>query len=445
MKVLCLVVFLAALSFAEVSDPLAKAYEALKSKDYDQAIPAFLQAIAANPGRADIRKDLAYTFLKVGESEAARDQFGEALRLTPSDSHLALEYAFLCYESRTDAVVWKATARRIFDRLRKEGNSQAEKAFQNIDQPLADGIERWTRALQLGSESYSAHYELAQLAEQRDQPVLASEQYLRAWRLQPSAKATLVDMGRVLLQAGRLEVGRAALLAASRSGETRAAELAREALPERYPFVYEFRQALELDPANVNLHRELAYLLLKMSESLEGDAQRKGQLDAEEEFRILVASAPNDLLSCAQLGFLYLSRKDSEHAMPLLRRVMEGDDKYLANKVRMALHLDPSMETRLRPADDTPVDARVMAEKSYAAGYMKDALRYLTIAHEEDPDDDAVMLKLGYTENMLHQDASALVWFALARRSPDPAIAEPARKAYANLRPDLSRVRTTLW
>src|ERR1700722_14642156 len=122
MKTLILVVFLAASSFGEVSDPLAKAYEALKAKDYDQAIPAFLQAVAASPARADIRKDLAYTYLKVGESEAARDQFGEAMRLDPADTHVALEYAFLCYESRGDAVVWKATARRIFDGLRKQGN-----------------------------------------------------------------------------------------------------------------------------------------------------------------------------------------------------------------------------------------------------------------------------------------------------------------------------------
>src|SRR5579862_7041816 len=97
-------------------DTLAKAYEALKAKDYDRAIPAFLAAVAANPTKAAIRKDLAYTYLKVGESEAGRDQFGEAMRLDPADTHVALEYAFLCYESHADAVQWKVKARRIFDR-----------------------------------------------------------------------------------------------------------------------------------------------------------------------------------------------------------------------------------------------------------------------------------------------------------------------------------------
>jgi tetratricopeptide (TPR) repeat protein len=445
MKALILVLLLAAPTFGQSSDPLAKAYEALKARDYDQAIPAFLEAVANNPQRADIRKDLAYTYLKVGEAETARDQFGEAMRLDPADTHVAMEYAFLCYESRNDAIVWKATARRIFDSLRKQGIEEAEQAFQNIDRPLAEGIDRWTRALQIGTDNFSGHYELAQLAEQRDRLDLAAEHYLRAWSLQPAGRTALIDLGRVLTQAGKVEEARAAWLSASRGGETRAAELAREVLPQRYPFVYEFRQALKLDPSNTGLHRELAYLLLKMAENLVGDAQRSRQLEAEEEFRVIVASAPNDLLSCAQLGFLYLGRKDLEHAMPLLKRVVEGDDKDLANKVRTSLHLEPVMERRAQAGEDTRVDARLMAEKSYTAGYMKDALRYLTIAHEEDPDDYSVMLKLGYAENMLHDDAAAMVWFGLARNSPDLPIAEQARKAFANLRPNFSRIRTTVW
>jgi Tfp pilus assembly protein PilF len=445
MKAFVLTAFLTALGFGQASDPLAQAYVALKSKDYDRAITSFLRATVDNPRRADIRKDLAYTYLKVGEAEAARDQFGEAMKLDPADAHVAMEYAFLCYESRNDSVVWKATARRIFDSLRKQGNAQAEQAFQNIDRPLSEGIDRWMGALKLGHESFSAHYELAQLAEQRDQLDLAAEHYLAAWRQLSSVKTVLVDLGRVLTRAGRPEEAHGALLAASRSGETRAAELAKEAMPERYPYVYEFRSALELDPGSVDLHRELAYLLLKMSESLEGEARQSRQHEAEEEFRIIVASAPKDLLSCAQLGLLYLARKDVDHATPLLKQVLDGEDKDLANKVRMSLHLDPALEKRVLPAEQATADVRVLADKSYSAGYMKDALKYFTILHEEDPDDYAVMLKLGYTQNLLHDDASALIWFGLARNSPDLAIAQQARRAFANLRPNLSRVRTTVW
>ena len=71
--------------------PLSKAYEFLRNRDYDNAIAFFEKAVEAAPARPSIRKDLAYTLLKIGESEAARDQFGEAMRLDHNDIHVALE------------------------------------------------------------------------------------------------------------------------------------------------------------------------------------------------------------------------------------------------------------------------------------------------------------------------------------------------------------------
>src|SRR3984957_2323721 len=143
--------------------PLERAYQALRDKSYDQAIASFGQAIALSPNRASIRKDLAYTLLKIGENEAARDQFGEAMRLDSADQHVALEYAFLCYETKQ-----QADARRIFDRIRKSGDASfqntAEQAFQNIDLPLATGIARWLKALEVSPDNFSAHQELAVLA-----------------------------------------------------------------------------------------------------------------------------------------------------------------------------------------------------------------------------------------------------------------------------------------
>src|ERR1051326_2931001 len=108
--------------------PRNRAYELLKSREYDGAIAAFLEAIESQPKRADIRTDLAYTYLKVGENEAAREQFRAAMQIDPADEHVALEYAFLCNEAKR-----QAEARRIFDRIRKAGNPVAEQAFQNID------------------------------------------------------------------------------------------------------------------------------------------------------------------------------------------------------------------------------------------------------------------------------------------------------------------------
>lgn len=411
--------------------PLQKAYDALKARNYDEAVDGFQRAIALTPHRAAIHKDLAYTLLKIGENEAARDQFAEAMRLDPSDEHVALEYAFLCYETKQQAI-----ARRVFDRIRKTGNVTAQQAFENIDQPLEDGIARWSKALELSPDNFSAHQELATLAEQRDEIALAAEHYESAWLLRPSECSLLLDMGRVWKILGKADRANAALLAASRGAQPRVAEKARELLPSRYPYVYEFESALQLDPKNLDLRRELAYLLLEMGKKPE----------AEREFNVINQAAPSDLLSAAQLGFLRLSRHDTAGAKPLLDKVIKEDDGELSDRVRSALGMPRALRRPVEtPRNRVSIEARTLAEKSLEAGYLKDALKYLRLAHESDPVDFWVMLKLGWAYNMLHQDTDAIQWFNLARKSPDPQIATEADRAYNNLRPGLAPFRTTAW
>ncbi|MGA3204602.1 MAG: tetratricopeptide repeat protein, partial [Bryobacteraceae bacterium] len=369
------------------------------------------------------RKDLAYTLLKIGENEAARDQFAEAMRLDPRDDHVALEYAFLCYETKHQAV-----PRRIFDRIRKTGNATAAQAFENIDRPLREGIARWTQALEMSPDNFSAHEELARLAEQRDELSLAAEHYQKAWTLRPDRRALLLDLGRVYTQMQRPDEANAALLAASRGAEPRVAEEARELPPKRYPYVYEFQRALALDPRNIELRRELAYLHLEM----------KNRDEAEKEFRAVVESAPNDLLSVAQLGLLRWTRGDDQGALPLLQRVLSSGDTDLVDRVRNAMKTPQA-----KPSSSD--QAFLLGRKSLEKGYLQDALKYFRIAHENDPQDFDVMLKLGWTYNMLKDDREAVRWFKLASASPDPAIAAEASRAYRNLLPDTELFRTTVW
>ncbi|MGC9968962.1 MAG: tetratricopeptide repeat protein [Bryobacteraceae bacterium] len=426
---LCLVT----LAGAQTPDPAQRAYQALRERDYDAAILYLTDAIRAAPGRAVLRKDLAYTYLKIGETETARDQFAEVLRLDPADSHAALEYAFLCNETgRT------AEARCTFDRLRASSDpgihATAEQAFQNIDRPLAEGIARWSEVVAESPDNYSARLELARLAEQRDRLDLAADNYRQSWRLRPDERSLLVDLGRVWKALGRSAEANAALLAASRGSSPRVAETARGLLPSRYPYVSEFRQALALDDGNVELRREMAYLLLEMHRPQE----------AEGEFKIITRLAPGDLLSAAQLGLLLLARGDRVAAMPLFDKVLKSDDSELAERVRTALRLPADLRRRPRAPAPEP-DAKEMGERSYRAGYLNDALKYLQSAQEADPVDFAVMLRLGETYNLLRQDDQAIRWFNLARKSPDPAISAEAKKAYQNLRPAFARLRTTVW
>src|SRR5450755_3790194 len=233
---------------------LQEAYDALAAKQYDRAIQGFGQALSADPARSAIHQDLAYTLLKIGENDRARDHFAAAMRLDPKDDRVAMEYAFLCFESGQ-----KAAARRVFDQVRQRGNATAEQAFQNIDRPLATEIARWSEAVKLAADNFSAHLELARLAEQRDELALAAEHYEKAWHLKPGERELLLDLGRAWKLAGRLEDANSVLLAASRGEPARVAEKARELLPSRYPYVYEFEQALDQDPNNFELRREFAY------------------------------------------------------------------------------------------------------------------------------------------------------------------------------------------
>jgi Tfp pilus assembly protein PilF len=375
------------------------AYEALRAKDYDRAIAAFQQAIAAEPARAALRKDLAYTLLKVGEAEAARDQFAEAMRLDPADQHVALEYAFLCYETKR-----QAEARRIFDRVRKTGDTTAAAAFENIDRPLREGIARWRAAVAVDPANFSAHEELARLAEQRDEVALAAEHYEAAWRLRPDRCDLLLDLGRAWQTLGRGEEAMAALIAASRGGNARVAEEAQDLLPKRYPYVYEFERAIALDGLNIGLRKELAYLHLEMGHRAQAEAL----------FEWIVQRTPDDSVSAAQLRLL----------RPGAGQELKRPDV---------------------PRAPVPNDARLLGERSLEKGYLQDALKYLRIAHENDPVDFGVMLKLGWAYNILKEDEEAAKWFSLARKSPDVATASEANRAYRNLQPELERVRTSIW
>ena len=366
-----------------VYELLDRGYGLLKRSEYREAVQCFEKAATLAPQRVDIRKDLAYTLLKIGENERARDQFAAAMRIDPADAHVAKEYAFLAFETGQ-----QREARLVFDRIRKTGDVTAERAFQNIDGPLEEGLARWKQALAREPANFSAHVELAGLAEQRNDLGLAAEHYKAAWRQRPADRELLLKLGRVLLKMEKPEEAYSALLAASRGAEPRTAELARRLLPERYPYVYEFERAIQLDAANLELKRELAYLLLAMGRKEEG----------------------------------------------------ERELQKLARPEQPALH-----DRGAAPKPAAVQSAKQMGMKSYEAGFMNDALRYLQSAHEEDPLDFEVMLKLGWTNNMLHKDEEATRWFELARRGTNASVAEEAGRAWKALRGDQARVRTSFW
>lgn len=409
---LCL---LAAFAFAEVvradQADFEQAYKALTAKEYDGAIALFRRALNVQPGNAGAHKDLAYTLLKTGENESARDEFAAALRLNPKDETAALEFAFLAYETGKPG-----EARRTFGQLRTSTNPKtratAETAYANVDGPLETGIARWKEALGRSADPeslslYSAHWELAQLAEKRDEWALAAEHYEICRKLKPGEGELLLLLARVWKHLDRGRDVNAALLAALRRPDTRTAELAREQFGTRYPYPYEFADALKLDPANIALRKELAYLYLAMHKDDEAASEFK---------RLLEFDGQN---------------KEALDQLAALEAAKAG-----GLKTRSAV-------TEAAPAAPT-VSAKEMGKKSLALGYMHDAIRYLRQAYENDPADAEIYLKLGYAYNLAKDDTTALQWFDKARRSGNESIAPEANKAWHNLHGD-TLPQTTIW
>ena len=389
------------------------AYKVLAQKDYDSAIDLFRKGLAQQPNNAGAHKDLAYTLLKAGENADARDEFERAMHLNENDETAALEYAFLAFETKKPI-----EARRMFYRLRYKGSAAtratAEQAFDNIDKPLADGIARWQQALARSPNpsdlsTFSAHWELAQLAELRDELPLAAEQYEICRQLKPQLPELLLILARVWQQLNRLDEAHAALLAASRSRDSRTAELALEQMSPRYPYPYEFLDALKLDADNAALRRELAFLYLAMHDDKK----------AIEQFERLLTIDSKDQLARRQLDALLGLKTRPVDAAPPSQAADSG-------------------------ASAAAADAKSMGLKSLKLGYMRDAIKYLLQAHEQDPNDAEIMLQLGWAYNLAKDDADAKSWFDLARNSDDPQIAAEAAKAFHALNGD-ALPQTTLW
>jgi tetratricopeptide (TPR) repeat protein len=388
---------------------LTKAYDALQERDYDVAIEFFHKGILLRPVNPGLHKDLAYTLLKTGENAAARDEFAAALKLNPQDEIAALEFAFLAFETKQPV-----EARRMFDKLRKSSTAStrqtAEQAFQNIDKPLADSIARWQQAIAQSPKPndlsmFSAHWELAQTAELRDELPLAAQEYQICRELKPQLGEILLLLARMWKDIDRGEDAQAALLAASRSSESRTAEQALELFGTRYPYPYEFLSALKLDPHNSKLRRELAYLYLAMSDKPK----------AIEQFELILSANPKDWPAREQLNTLRGLKTNPEDA-PHAAASTSG----------------------------ASVDPKAMGLKSLAAGYNNDAIKFLTEAFDSDQNDTEVMLKLGWAYNAAKRDDEAKVWFDKARHAEDRQTAVEANKAFHNLNGD-AMPQTTVW
>ena len=123
-------------------------------------------------------------------------------------------------------------------------------------------------------------------------------------------KSVLLDLGRVRKDLNKLDsVYSCSAGSFARRRSTRGGAGSKELLPSTaIPTCMSSGTLSSLIPTNTELHRELAYLLLSMNQKVPRPSWSSG---------VSPHPHPEDLLSAAQLGFLYLARRENAAAMPL--------------------------------------------------------------------------------------------------------------------------------
>lgn len=438
---------------APAQDPLhpilSQAYEDLRRKEYDRAVEKFRRVLEMDPTRIMLYRELGYALVKMGETEKAIEAFEAYGRSKPDDFHNILELGYLYYQTKNPE-----KALELFGRARQAPDqklaAQAQQAYQAAEQPMLADIARWSKALEATPANDDAREALAEAYTRHGDTQKAIEQFRQLRRQAPLRVRHLVILARLWEKSGNRELANAYHLLASRSQEPRVAEMGLAGLGNRYPFAAEFEKALELEPDQQQVRRELGYLYIQVKQPEAAVAH----------FERVIKNEPKDYQSLAQLGFLYADLGRRAEAVRAFEQVRREAPAELAEKAAVALERlgarpaaspapAPSPPPPVKPADDD-LKTRIHQHKQmgYASiqkSYLEAAAQEFEQVHRLDPNDYQAIMQLGYIYNSMKKDEVAIKWFRLARSSPDEKVAAEARRAVRNLSAPFKKVITTVW
>jgi tetratricopeptide (TPR) repeat protein len=391
---------LSMLLFAAQQDPaypvLNRAYEQLRLKQYDEAVAGFRRALELNPSRVSVFKDLGYALQKMGETAQAVEAFEAFHAAVPSDYQTIMELAYLYAQVQKEDLALDFFRQAISSPDPAQA-ALAREGFDNVERPILAEIERWSGAIKQDPANFDARESLADAYVRHGEATAAIEQYAWLRKNAPSRYRHLITLSELHARLGTAEVARAYALLAMRAPDARVAVQGRSIFGERYPYGPEFEKALEVEPWQTEVRKEVAYLYLQM-----------GMRDRA----IPHLERLNDAQSVAQLAVLRPAPATPPPPPPLL-------------------------------AGDSARHHRELGYASIAKSFLDDALREFKEVHRLDPSDDQAILQLGYLYNMLKQDPAAIGWFKMARASRDQKVAGQARQALHNL--EKPRFTTTTW
>lgn len=294
--------------------------------EYRAAMQDLQTRLALDPDQRDALRELARSYLEVGEEKLARALYLNARDRHPDELHFATQLAALDYQLTGD--VKEALALR--SRLR-EGNAYGQEdqleawihiaAAQRIAGELDGAAEAGAKALALAKADPAAHFQLFLLGLQRGKPedARAHLPFLKTKALD-GALAQLLE-GRLLLAEGKFAEAYQAFRLAVQADRRRTDALlqagaAASRAGRREDAFASFSQAIDADPTRLGPQRLLTRFFLKPGETLEG----------AEGAALKLAQGESDMRPALFEGLMRFHRRDLAGTDALMQQVLAADE-----------------------------------------------------------------------------------------------------------------------
>lgn len=441
-----------------VTSVLNNAYQDLRRKEYDAAIAKFRRVLEMDPRRAELHREIAYTYMKMGETEQAIEAFEAYEHARPGDPRNQLDLAYLYHQTKKEQ-----QALELFRRVSRSKDvklaAQARQAYEGIETQMVAEIARWSQAVAADPASDGNRELLAEAYARHDEPGKAIEQYLANRKLKAARYPDLIRLAQLYAETGDTARACGYYLIASRMPDPRVAEMGRQGLGGRYPYASEFEAALELEPFQQQVRREVGYLYITM----------KQPLAAARHFEQVVEREPADFQSLAQLGFLYAELNRKTDAFRALDRVRREAPSELAEKAAAAMEnlgtpaevaqlaagaapqpdpvyalvseayelmarkeFEAAVERFRRALAADPKRVNLYSEIGFASlkmGETEQAVAAFETYEKARPDDAHNALQLAYLYMQTAREQKGLEYFERVEKGADPALAKQAREA----------------
>jgi Tfp pilus assembly protein PilF len=175
-----------------------------------------------------------------------------------------------------------------------------------------------------------------------------------------------------------------------------------------------FLKALEGDPDNISLRKDLAYTYV----------QQGSLLSAAGQFEIVLKAHPDDFGTALELGFLYNRMGRNDLAKKDFALAVKSPDPDISSRAVKALE-------NIR--GDELWKLRDQGYRLLSEGRRPEAIRAFEEAYGQNPQDYASAMQLGYLYQAEGQNENARRMFRSATNSPDPQVASQALAALRSI------------